>query len=307
MQKSKQTKRLKRFLTMAGFVLITAASSQVNAQNGVGINPTGAAADPSAALDVSATNKGVLVPRMTEAEKVAIASPANGLLIFQTDGISGFWYYNATTSAWMQAVGPQGAAGADGQGGVTTAGAGINVTGAGTIASPYVVSTTSPCGLAIGQTYEGGIIFYLDASGCHGLISAPTDIITGGGVPWFNGSNTLTNAVRDGVGAGKFNTERVIANQGAGFYAAELCANYQGGNYGDWYLPSKKELYLMYSNIGQGAPAPNTNVGNFAFTTYWSSKEYDDTNAWVLNFLDGNGLNDGGKSGGSRVRAVRAF
>ena len=108
MNKSKQTKRLKRFLTMAGIVLITAASSQVYAQNGVGINPTGAAADPSAALDVSSTNKGVLVPRMTAAEKVAIASPANGLLIFQTDGVSGFWYYNSITSAWVQAVGPQG-------------------------------------------------------------------------------------------------------------------------------------------------------------------------------------------------------
>ena len=114
MNKSEQSKMLKRFLTMAGFVLITAASSQVHAQNGVGINPTGAAADPSAALDVASTNKGVLVPRMTAAEKVAIASPANGLLIFQTDGVTGFWYYNATTSAWVQAVGPQGAIGPQG-------------------------------------------------------------------------------------------------------------------------------------------------------------------------------------------------
>ena len=50
MQKSKQTKSLKRLLIIAGLVIITAASSRVHAQNGVGINPTGAAADPSAAM-----------------------------------------------------------------------------------------------------------------------------------------------------------------------------------------------------------------------------------------------------------------
>jgi uncharacterized protein (TIGR02145 family) len=117
MNKSEQTKMLKRFLTMAGVVLIIAASNQVHAQNGVGINPTGAAADPSAALDVASTNKGVLVPRMTEAEKIAIASPANGLLIYQTDGVTGFWYYNG--SIWVQSVGPQGPTGVPGPQGAT--------------------------------------------------------------------------------------------------------------------------------------------------------------------------------------------
>ena len=58
---------------------------------------------------------------MTAAEKAAIASPANGLLIFQTDGVSGFWYYNATTSAWVQAVGPQGTNGPQGLVGATGA------------------------------------------------------------------------------------------------------------------------------------------------------------------------------------------
>ncbi len=80
MKKTTQTKGLKRFLTMAGIVLITTASSQVHAQNGVGINSTGAPADPSAALDVSSTTKGALVPRMTAAQKTAIASPATGLI-----------------------------------------------------------------------------------------------------------------------------------------------------------------------------------------------------------------------------------
>ena len=77
------------------------------------------------------------------------------------------------------ATGPQGPAGADGKGGVTTAGSGINVTGAGTVVSPYVVSTTSPCGLAIGQTYQGGIIFYLDPLNTNKTIIYLVDISKG--------------------------------------------------------------------------------------------------------------------------------
>ena len=77
------------------------------------------------------------------------------------------------------ATGQQGPAGADGQGGVTTAGSGINVTGAGTVVSPYVVSTTSPCGLAIGQTYQGGIIFYLDPLNTNKTIIYLVDISKG--------------------------------------------------------------------------------------------------------------------------------
>lgn len=67
----------------------------VNAQVGIGTNTPNA----SAALDVTSTNSGMLTPRMTEAQKLAIASPATGLLIYQTDNASGFWFYNGV--AWM--------------------------------------------------------------------------------------------------------------------------------------------------------------------------------------------------------------
>ena len=71
--------------------------SFVSAQN-VGVNGDGSNPDASAMLDVKSINKGLLVPRMTQAQKTAIASPATGLVIFQTDGNPGF-YYNAGVPA----------------------------------------------------------------------------------------------------------------------------------------------------------------------------------------------------------------
>ena len=63
----------------------------------VSINNTGAGADSTAMLDVSSTPKGLLVPRMTAQQRTAIATPATGLLIYQTDGDTGFYYYNGTS------------------------------------------------------------------------------------------------------------------------------------------------------------------------------------------------------------------
>jgi hypothetical protein len=62
----------------------------------VGINATGAAPNASAMLDVSSTSSGMLIPSMTDVQRLAIASPATGLLVFQTNLQSGFWYYDGT-------------------------------------------------------------------------------------------------------------------------------------------------------------------------------------------------------------------
>lgn len=78
-------------------LLLSFIASNVFAQ-GLAVNGTGATADGSAMLDVSATNKGLLMPRMTLTQRTAIATPATGLLVYQTDGLTGF-YYNAGTPA----------------------------------------------------------------------------------------------------------------------------------------------------------------------------------------------------------------
>jgi hypothetical protein len=95
---------------------LTINSKTAFTQSGVAVNTTGAQADNSAMLDVSSTSNGVLVPRMTEAQKNAIADPARGLLIYQIDKTIGFWYFNG--AVWTQAIGPEGPAGATGMTGV---------------------------------------------------------------------------------------------------------------------------------------------------------------------------------------------
>lgn len=74
---------------------------KVNAQSGVSITTDNSSADTSAMLDIKSTSKGLLIPRMTAAQRSAIALPATGLLVYQTDGGTqgaGYYFYNG--SAW---------------------------------------------------------------------------------------------------------------------------------------------------------------------------------------------------------------
>jgi len=50
-------------------------------------------------LDISSCDKGVLIPRLTEIQRIGISAPAPGLIVFQTDGISGLYYYFG--SEWL--------------------------------------------------------------------------------------------------------------------------------------------------------------------------------------------------------------
>lgn len=77
--------------------LVLLSSIQSYAQNNVGINTS--SPNPSAALDVTSSTQGVLVPRMLASDRTSISSPATGLLVYQTDGTAGFYYYNG--SAWV--------------------------------------------------------------------------------------------------------------------------------------------------------------------------------------------------------------
>ncbi|MEM9528462.1 MAG: hypothetical protein AAGA31_17750, partial [Bacteroidota bacterium] len=83
-------------------VLSLLTSASIHAQ--VGINTDNSPPDSSAILDLKSTTQGFLTPRMTQAERDAIANPATALLLYQTDGSHGFYYNQGTPAApdWIR-------------------------------------------------------------------------------------------------------------------------------------------------------------------------------------------------------------
>ena len=157
--------------------------------------------------------------------------------------------------------------------------------------------------LTIGDTYQGGIIFYLDGNG-GGLIAAASDF--SGYQEWGCYGTLISGADGTAIGTGNQNTIDIEAGCTTAGTAADICANYTDGTYSDWFLPSKDELNEMYSNIGQGNVLGLGNVGGFANYIYWSSTEFDSSLAWFQFFTSGGQHNDY-KDLYYNVRAVRAF
>lgn len=85
----------KIFILLSFYFLFNAINTQAQS---VLINSEGGQADSSAMLDIRASSKGILIPRMTNIERLAISNPAQGLLVFQNNGLEAFYFYNG--AAW---------------------------------------------------------------------------------------------------------------------------------------------------------------------------------------------------------------
>ena len=152
----------------------------------------------------------------------------------------------------------------------------------------------------VGDLAEGGIVFYVDETGEHGLVAAIEDLP--GTYEWgcFTG---LLGADGIAIGAGLQNTLEIVAGCSETPIAASEALAYESEGYSDWYLPSKEELYEMYNTIGWGG---SVNIGGFYNNWYWSSSERDNYDAWSVNFSNSS-TDYSGKHVNHWVRVIRSF
>ena len=165
--------------------------------------------------------------------------------------------------------------------------------------------------LAIGNFYQGGIIFYLDGNG-GGLVCLVNDINID--LEWGCSGYPMPGADGTAIGTGFQNTIDIVnancsfGGNGIGI-AANICENLTHEGYSDWFLPSKDELNQMFINkdiINLGSGIAFGSI--LGYTYYWSSTEGDDFNACLQDFTNGNQYcNAGTKYGVNGVRAIRAF
>ena len=172
-------------------------SLQVSAQTGIGTTSPHA----SAKFEVFSENKGFLPPRMTASQRGNIPSPAAGLMVYQTDGTSGLYYYNG--SAWIYIInsttnvvsvvnGGTGTTTSTGTGSVVLNTSPTLITPA--LGTPSSATLTNATGLPISTGVSGlasGVSSFLATPTSSNLVSAISDE-TGSGALVFASSPTLT-------------------------------------------------------------------------------------------------------------------
>lgn len=94
---------MKEFTNCALLIITVLIINKSTYAQGVSINTSGANPDTSAILDVSSNDKGMLIPRLTTAERNAISSPAHALIIFNLSS-NCFEIYNSNISQWVSGI-----------------------------------------------------------------------------------------------------------------------------------------------------------------------------------------------------------
>jgi hypothetical protein len=324
---------MKKLLLCAALI---AASFTSSAQVGIGtVTP-----DNSAVLDLESTTKGFLLPRMTLVQINAIATPAEGLMVYcldcSTKGLfinNGSEFINTVNgeSVKADAIATLVAAASNPAAGDTPSIANltevgiINLTSGQTayeeaiaVADPVpttlaalqtIIDVVNNPPAVIGDFRDGGIVFWVDpADATHGLVCAIKD--QSSSIHWYSESIT-TEATDKTIGAGSANTDLIItavaqvSEETA--YAAYLARAYRGGDFDDWFLPSYDELNEMQKNKATINSTAEANSGSvFSNDGYWSSSEASSIHAWVI-FFDPPGDAAVPKTETRFVRAVRAF
>ena len=243
------------------FIAVLLLQSSALLSQSVGINTDGSAPNSSAMLDVSSTTRGFLPPRMSYAQREMIMGPVAGLIVWCTNcGPNGeLQVYNGTT--WTNMIG----------------------------------GSASPSMLVVGESYGGGVIFYVDGTGLHGLIAATSDQ---GTTDWGCFGISI-DGTSPSIGTGQANTTAIVNGCVTAGIAARICNDLVLNGYDDWFLPSNNELMNLSTQ--------KVAVGGFASAWYWSSSQFSANQAYAIDFSTSNAVPTNKNSGGLYVRAVRAF
>jgi sugar lactone lactonase YvrE len=181
-------------LILAIFIIPNAIAQSV----GIGTSTP----NTSARLEVNSTTQGILIPTLTTAQRSAISSPATGLLVFQTDGTPGFYYY--TGAAWVN----------------LTNGYQVNNQGM-ALSSSYGLTSTlaaaSSFSLPTGVAVDASGNIYVAAKFAHEI----RKISSTGVVTTLAGSGTAGSANGTGTAASFYNPTGVAVDVSGNIYVAD--------------------------------------------------------------------------------------
>jgi Collagen triple helix repeat (20 copies) len=227
--------------------------------------------NPSAILDLSATNKGFLMPRLTSAQRTAVAAPAEGLKVYDTDTKT-FWYYNGT--GWIESVSGSSSGGYWGFNGTNIFNTNAGNVGIGTnnAANKLTVQSTPN---NFGITHTDGTIqvsTFVGGSTGGGWIGTksnhPFSFFTN------NSSALMTVTTTGNVGIGtntptnKFTVQTPTDNFGfthtdGSVIVGSFIGDYSAGGFGGWLGTKTNHPLNFFTNnsLAQMTIAPGGNVG----------------------------------------------
>ena len=157
--------------------------------------------------------------------------------------------------------------------------------------------TTAKSGLAIGDSYQGGLIAYILKPGDIGYIDGEVHgLIYGGTISNYAkwGDTTATVTTSTSLGSGASNTLAIVTKDQTSGIAARLCNDLVKAGYSDWYLPSIDELNKVWTNLQIV----------MASADYWSSSQYDIKKAYSQRYSS---QSNSWKFYGYSVCAMRSF
>ena len=222
---------MKHLFSVAIAALSLTGTIKAGAQ-GMAVNTSGASANASSILDVQSTTQGMLLPRMTTAQRNAISSPATGLMIYQTDGTTGFYYWSG--AAWT-------AVGGGGSGTVTSVSS-ANLTPLFT--SSVATSTTTP---AISYTMSPAASFTVLTNSTNAIGAVGYGKVVPGALFFTSGSASNGNFYQgDGTWAAPFTLTTTGTSGAATFSSGTLnIPNYATGGATFGTIQTKGVSYAM--------------------------------------------------------------